>query len=626
MFASRAPGVYYQRLDAVRPTSAGVRTDIAAFAGLAPRGPIATPVAVESWRQFEAHFGGFLAGAHLPCTVRAFFENGGRRCWVVRVASVAEAAPARIALRDADDFTWRIAASSPGTWGDELEVGLLRRSSATATADPVHWRAEHATVSSTSGFVRGALVRAAQPGLVAYRIVVAVDAEHRRLYWVAPDASIALPGERAMPRGAVDRLWALESLEYDLLTWHRGRLVERSAGLSPSRHHPRAAVASVRSPDQPPPLVIVEDVSEWTPADVDARDAVGEARLALRAGRDGLATLDAGGFIDAIAALEPIGEISMIAAPDVHVQPVPPPEIAPPDPPPDPCAPCPVPPTLPPRLHAIPGQPRALSLGEIVRVYAELVDLCERRADCIALIDPPHSAAHAPDGAARELRAFRSLFDSDYAALFAPWVRIVDPLRPRTLRSVPPSGHVAGQTARTDLEIGVHRAAANLVLEWAPALSATIDDEIHGLLNRDGINVLRAAPLRGVRTQGARTMSSDPSWRYLPVRRTLIAIRESIEVLLQWAVFEPNDHATRHKVTAVIDAYLRGQWRKGALAGAQREAAYFIDASGTPEDRDLGRMIVRVGVAPTIPFEFVLLRVGRVDDVLTVAEDARESA
>lgn len=622
MFASQAPGVYYQRLDAIRQSFAGVRTDVAGFAGLASRGPIGTPVAIESWRQFEAHFGGFLRGAFLPCAVRAFFENGGRRCWVVRVASTAEATEARVTVADGDGYLWRIAASTPGTWGNELEVALVRRPLATATTDVAESRPQYATVSSVSGFVRGSLVRAAQVGSVEYRTVSVVDPERKRLYWIAPDEALALPGERPLPRGAIGESWALESVEYDLLVWRRGRLVDRLPGLSPSPAHPRAAVA-VAAPipparaEQPPPYVVVESVEAVSPpgaAELDARHPLGS-------GRDGLTTLGVESFLAGVAALEPVGEISMISIPDVHVRPEPAPAAAPPRPPADPCATCPEPVRAAAAPRAIAEQARELMPGEIARVYAELVDMCERRGDCIALIDPPRAAAHDRDGVARAIREFRGLFDSDYAALYAPWLVIVDPLDASRQLSVPPSGHIAGSTARTDVESGPHRAAANLALAWAPALSLTLDDATHGLLNSDGINVLRSAPQRGVRAQGARTLSSDPSWRYLPVRRTLIAFRKSIEALLQWAVFEPNNDTTRHKVTAVIDAYLRGQWARGALAGVQREAAYYIDATGTAAERDLGQMVIRVGVAPTVPFEFVLLRVGRVDEVIMVDEE-----
>ena len=81
------PGVYYERVDASAPRIAALRTDIAGFVGIARRGPKDTPVPVQSWRQFQAYFGDFTGAGYLAYSVRGFFENGGRKCWAVRVAS-----------------------------------------------------------------------------------------------------------------------------------------------------------------------------------------------------------------------------------------------------------------------------------------------------------------------------------------------------------------------------------------------------------------------------------------------------------------------------------------------------------------------------------------------------------
>src|SRR5204862_7187257 len=122
-------GVYYERVDARSAAITAIRTDIAGFVGLAPRGPVDSAVPVESFRQFQAHFGEFTGAGFLAYAVRGFFENGGRRCWIVRVASndpnggyaAAEAVFGSAALNP----IWRIRASSPGVWGNNLTATLI---------------------------------------------------------------------------------------------------------------------------------------------------------------------------------------------------------------------------------------------------------------------------------------------------------------------------------------------------------------------------------------------------------------------------------------------------------------------------------------------------------------------
>src|SRR6266566_6062322 len=160
------PGVYYERVDATAPAITAIRTDVAGFVGIALRGPIDTAVPVQSWRQFQAHFGEFTGSGFLAYAVRAFFENGGRRCWVVRVASRdpnGGAMAAGISLQDSSgkDF-WHIAASSPGIWGNDLSVLLRETHRAQTLTDPKRSTPNASAVSSTSGLRRGTMVRLSQ--------------------------------------------------------------------------------------------------------------------------------------------------------------------------------------------------------------------------------------------------------------------------------------------------------------------------------------------------------------------------------------------------------------------------------------------------------------------------------
>jgi hypothetical protein len=272
--------------------------------------------------------------------------------------------------------------------------------------------------------------------------------------------------------------------------------------------------------------------------------------------------------------------------------------------------------------------PPVFTEEQIFRVQDSLVVHCEARRDRIAVLDPPVSTALDDQEGLNAVQAWRRRFDSDFAALYWPWLRVVDPLRAAgTLtRSIPPSGHVAGQWARTDVAIGVHKAPANAPLVWVQDLTLASGAEVHGLLNTMGINVLRVLPGRGIRIMGARTLSSDPTWRYLNVRRLLMMIAKAVYLSTQWAVFEPNDTFTRAKLRLAITSFLLALWRQGALVGGTAEAAFFVqcDEENNPSyERDRGRLVADIGVAPAYPFEFVVVRVGRTDNEFEITEPSQ---
>jgi hypothetical protein len=186
------PGAYYETVDASAATIAGIRTDIAGFVGIAERGAIDVPVPVESWRQFQARFGGCTGAGYLAYAVRAFFENGGRRCWVVRIASRdplggASVASATVLGGAVGADVWRIEASSAGTWGNAVTTRFVQTRRAQTVADLSLSTPDYTAVANTDGFVRGTLVRLSQQagGVVLYKVVSDVDAARRRLLLVA---------------------------------------------------------------------------------------------------------------------------------------------------------------------------------------------------------------------------------------------------------------------------------------------------------------------------------------------------------------------------------------------------------------------------------------------------------
>jgi len=194
-------------------------------------------------------------------------------------------------------------------------------------------------------------------------------------------------------------------------------------------------------------------------------------------------------------------------------------------------------------------------------------------------------------------------------------------------RVIPPSGHVTGFIAQTDLAIGVEKAPANGPLGWIQDLTVVIEDAAHGVPNDEHVNVLRAFPGRGLRIFGARTVSSDADFRFVNVRRLLLMIERAVALASQWAVFEPNDDNTRAKLHLSLTSFLVALWQRGALAGKTPQGAFFVRCDTTnnpPDDRANGRMVADVGVAAVTPFEFIVLRVGRADNEFEVAETGAE--
>jgi phage tail sheath protein FI len=210
---------------------------------------------------------------------------------------------------------------------------------------------------------------------------------------------------------------------------------------------------------------------------------------------------------------------------------------------------------------------------------------------------------------AKNWRLVETNYDSHFAAVYYPWINIDGP--DGKPMAVPPSGHVAGVWARTDSERGVHKAPANEILRGALGPVAEITKGEQDTLNPHGVNCIRTFAGRGVRVWGARTLSSDPAWRYVSVRRLFNYVEESIERGTQWVVFEPNDPGLWARVTRDVSAFLTGVWRDGMLFGLTPQEAFFVkcDAETNPPDvRDRGQLLIEVGMAPVKPAEFVIFR------------------
>jgi uncharacterized protein len=245
---------------------------------------------------------------------------------------------------------------------------------------------------------------------------------------------------------------------------------------------------------------------------------------------------------------------------------------------------------------------KAVQLGMIA--HAELL------GDRVAILDPPPGLNALQ---IREWRAELADYSSKYAALYWPWLQVMDPADGR-LVSIPPSGHMAGIWARSDDTRGVHKAPANEVIRGAVSLETAITKGEQSQLNPLGVNCIRAFPGQGIRVWGARTLSGDPQWRYLNVRRLFNFIEESILNGTNWVVFEPNDEYLWESVRRNVGAFLRQVWRSGALMGRTADEAFYVkcdEENNPPESRDAGNLVVEIGLAPVKPAEFVIFRISQ---------------
>ncbi|RKT12253.1 hypothetical protein BX285_6220 [Streptomyces sp. 1114.5] len=259
--------------------------------------------------------------------------------------------------------------------------------------------------------------------------------------------------------------------------------------------------------------------------------------------------------------------------------------------------------------------------GEGLRtVQLAVMSHCEQMGDRIAVLDPP------PGLDAQRMRTWRqdeAGFDSRYAALYYPWIKVFDPASGRNVL-VPPSGHVAGVWARSDAERGVHKAPANEVIRGAVDLEIRLSKGEQDLLNPIGVNCVRAFPGRGIRIWGARTLSSDPAWRYLNVRRLFNYLEESILLGTQWVVFEPNDDRLWSSIRRNITAFLTEEWRRGALFGQTAAEAFYVKCdrdNNPPESIDLGQVVCEIGVSPVKPAEFVVFRLSQFSDSTSLVNE-----
>jgi phage tail sheath protein FI len=634
------PGVYVQEVPSgVRPIAAA-STSIAAFIGESGKGAIGEAVKVFNFTEYQNLYGGFLDNSYLSHAVYQFFNNGGTQCYIIRVAGD-NTATANIVLNDRGTVaqaSLTISAVSPGAWGNELAVVIsdgandpgnefnlylylqneLAPLEAFENVSMVAGTANFVeTVTSSSTYIRvavnlantnveagtsrGAAAPLALDGTGRTRLRVNINGDG----YQEVDLQDAVPGTVADLSSDTNIAGAIQFVVRQLTPQRASTdpnafnnftcqvdagvllLTSGASGLSSSVNVAPAATstqdatgllrlgplnggtetlgAAVTRPRNNP--------AGTPPANyylVGDNTAPTAEVVSVQLGSDGDPITNDQPYIDAFSALDDKEDVSLLAVPGI-------------------------------------GSVAVVSAG---------MNYCANRSlsDCFFIGDMA-----IDDDTVEEAKAFRDAITTknSYGAVYVPWVRTLDPTgqSPEPI-VVPPSGFVAGLYAKTDARSGVWKAPAgtSVSLGGAVGLATTFTDVQQGNLNPINVNVIRQFTSAGIVLWGARTMTADPEWTYIPVRRMAILLRVSIYRGIQWAVFEPNDAGLWAQLRLNIGAFMMTLFRQGAFQGSTPSQAFFVKCDSettTQADINLGIVNVVVGFAPLKPAEFVIVKISQ---------------
>lgn len=548
-----SPGVYIEEYDNSPRAIEGVGTSTAGFVGLAEKGPvIGAPSLITNFSEFTKQFGGFLSD----------FEFGEYRYLANSVEQfftnggtrcfVARVTPPDAKTAQATQGTLIVNAANPGKWGNrvQVELGIVTKKK----MQIIKKEADGYVAKSTAGFREGD--------------IVVVGKEYNKIATVL-DNKITF--EKEFTADIVDDAFVPKTVlflvEIDMQIRYKDQ-VENYSGLN-------------LNPISPNYLITKTEKSEIAKFDIEPTDVIGNPMEEIfgAGAESGIIMLDGGtdGTVDSINAGTYIGDdngpgkrtgIQSFVENNVV------------------------------SIIAVPG----ITIPEVV---VALVSHCENLKNRFAVIDMPKDATKT-----KELIEYRGMIDSTYAAMYHPWIQVFD----RSVNKpsiIPPSGAVMGVYSRTDVQRGVHKAPANESIACTGlALNYTQGEQ--DILNPEGVNLIRALPGQGIKIWGARTASTNASFKYVNVRRLFIYIEESIKANTSWVVFEPNDQTLWSRVSFSIQAFLDSAWRNGMLAGESPSEAFFVEIGTTTMTQDdiaNGRLICNIGIAPSKPAEFVIFRV-----------------
>lgn len=562
-----SPGVFVEEFDSGSTPMQGVSTSTAGFIGLAEKGAaIGSPVLVTSFADFNRKFGGYLQEnefgeyRYLAYAINHFFANGGGRAYVMRVVP-ADAKVAASVCADGQDDTVDIKAKNPGKWGNAISVKFTASSKA-KTQIFEDLGAGAYKVKNATGFLAGDVVVVEGAGSPEYNVIL--DVAEDTITFEAP-FSADVVDTKLLPSIVIKTCEFDAEVKYDT-TNETYELMSLNASASNfiSKKMAKSELVDVTAKANSLPISPINVLQEVFGIEKDV------VKFNLRGGSNG--TKEAISDGDFIGEDKGPGARTGIQAfldnSDVSIM----------------------------------GVPGIVSAN----VQLALISHCENLGSRFAVLDMPKESKSVA-----EITAHRDMIDSDYCAMYHPWLEVYDPLDKKSIY-MPPSGSVMGIYARSDTTRGVHKAPANEVIANCTGLYCNYNVGEQDILNPKGVNLIRRFPGAGIRVWGARTASSKALWKYINVRRLFIFIEESIKANTNWVVFEPNDEVLWLRVRRTIEVFLQGVWASGALAGSSAAEAFYVDISNntmTQDDIDNGRLICEIGVAPVKPAEFVIFRI-----------------
>lgn len=667
-----APGIYRRNAEQLRMLT-DVRMDVCAFAGVAPRGPArqlvpdprlflasvaglpvrrSVPFAVESWQAYLRHYGGFEGPGLLPYAVSAFFSNGGRRAWILRIVHRylgpgGSPDPARdgagtarapfVDLACANGAAVWVAARNEGSWGRGLTATLTpgARPLSVAGADILPGRLR---LPPGPAIPVGALLRFTFAGGARLLRQVTTLADEweggagARATWAGFDAPT--------PAGAQ----SVELVEARLEVEDGAGRAESLGGIGLTAAHPRwlARVlleeSTLLAPCDDPGRPAGDPLAAWLGHDLQLDSDLRPRRSGpFLGGADRYADLEPDDFFDpawvpgndpsahGVHALAELDDLSLLVVPDLYS---PGPLVAS-EPVVDPVgfagaafADCVTPPPVPvqaPPPEDLTGLRRdpGTDLEDIIGLQSRLTVFADQLHSLEVLLDVP------PGLSQRRILTWRGRFDCAYAAAYHPWPVMAPHEDARgALVAVPPSAFAAGIIAQREHQFGVAHGPANALAVGAVAVRERVAPARHDELHQEAINVF-LQERAGVRLSAARTLARDAAWRQLNVRRLVVMIRRALERQMGWVVFEPNDRSLRALLTRLLETYLRRLYRASAFAGATEAEAFFVrcdDSLNPPAYTGTGRLLAQVGVAPAEPMEFIVLDIARTADAVVSME------
>jgi phage tail sheath protein FI len=631
------PGVYIEEIPSGAKPIEGVSTSTAAFIGYTVKGTVGEAELISKWDDYLDQYGGIrdvansLKGDTMGFSVSAFFQNGGRKAYIVRLAEddspddpLVEAVGYMTSPEDsAKDLEFT--AVNEGSWADGLIARLTVKPS-----DSSLYTLEIGRLDSRGEL--GVLEKFPDVSLDSTSVRYIKSAVDDISAYVTVDIVDAPTDLGDYPDGYLDILTGtstsgdLSALDLDLsaaaqsareLTMSLDGTTAFTIEIAQQVYADLDALAAeIQSEVRDGPAVTTERRKKFTCVAADDK-------LVLTSGTRGLdsSTAVTGGGLAttlSLGANEVSGEdllIAMLASGDSQL------------------------------VDGGDGVPAAdTAYDDVFTKFLKIRDIsviclpdkawdsdgktviekaishAETMKSRMVVVDPP---------AGDELETEKEVSDlglptSTYTALYYPWVKVANPFydeddNPGALTTllVPPSGYAAGMWSKIDGRRGVWKAPAGVETQLlgVSALAAVVEDPEQDILNPLGVNAFRRQPSFGNVIWGARTLSTkaDPEWRYVPVRRTAIFIEQSIYGGIQWAVFEPNDHRLWASLRLNIESFMDGLHRSGAFQGEKASDAYFVRCglgdTMTQGEIDRGQVIVIVGFAPLKPAEFVIVRI-----------------